>query len=140
MARYDRQTEEVVDPRAKTRTGMKRLTLKLGGNKVRLVLDLPAIDRHEDRLFLGSTAMARLRRFFRQSVPKAQAALDDGKFVISTDVSYQEHQGFRQVVLCRWKAGESVPAALEAADMALKEVRRLVKENQATARDLYSDG
>jgi hypothetical protein len=84
--------------------------------------------------------MARLRRFFRQSVPKAQAALDDGKFVISTDVSYQEHQGFRQVVLCRWKAGESVPAALEAADVALKEVRRLVKENQATARDLHSGG
>ena len=88
---------------------------------------------HEDRLFFGSPAITRIRRFFRQSVPKTQAALEDGRFVISTDVSYREHQGDRQVVLCRCKAGESVPQSLEAADVALKEVRRLVKDNQAAA-------
>jgi hypothetical protein len=112
---------------------LKRSTLRFGGYKVRLVLNLPAVDIKHDQHFFGRSAMTKVRRFFRSAVPEADAALENGSFSITTSVLYHEHQGDRQVVLCRWKAGESISAALDTADAALKDVRRSVKNDQASA-------
>lgn len=112
---------------------MKRQTPTLGGYKGQVVLNLPAVELNEDRMCFGASAMTKIRCFFRQLVSKTEVALEGGTFAISADVSYLEHQGSRRVVLSRWKAGESMSQALDAADIALKDLRRVIKENQPKA-------
>jgi hypothetical protein len=104
-------------------TSARPRTIRFTGDRVRLVLDLPQVELHEERDFRKPNQIAKIRRFFRQSIPKTEAALEDGRFVVSAEVTYWQQQGAKWVILGRWKAGESISAVLDDASV---EFRRLI--------------
>jgi len=101
---------------------VKQLTIRWA-SVVRLVLDLPSLDTHLDRIFIPPNQMTKLRRFLTKSIPTSEAALEGGTFTITALAKVREHQGDRQIVLTRWKTGESVPRALKDAADKLERLR-----------------
>jgi hypothetical protein len=96
--------------------------------RVCCVLELPSLDLREDRYFYPAGQMSKLRRFIRNWVPSAEAAQEGGKFTVSAEVRHRDNQGYRRVILCRWRAGESIDAALEAAATKWKALTRNQEE------------
>jgi hypothetical protein len=106
-----------------------RKTIRRVGGRVRLVINLPAIEVSGDRLILGPSVMSKVRRAIRQWMPDTEAAREGGTFLIAATVQYWERQGVHEVVLVRWKAGESVDIAL---DQATKELQGLVAQRKSS--------
>jgi hypothetical protein len=68
--------------------------------------------------------MLEARRFVLRQMPKSAAALEGGTFTISAEMR-APGRGVRWRVVCRWREGESVEAALDRASQAWE---RLSKE------------
>ena len=83
-------------------------------NLVVCKLRLPRLDVDRSEWF-SSRQMSGLRRFVRDWVPETEAGREGGSFTVSAVVRHRANQGTRRVVLCRWRAGQDVNAALERA-------------------------
>jgi hypothetical protein len=77
------------------------------------VLRVPSLDLHDTRSFAYPHGHSRLRRFLQERVPAAEDAREGATFMVTAEVRHRENQGYRRIVLCRWRAGESVNQALE---------------------------
>ncbi len=78
-------------------------------------INLPILDLTHVTSFSTSRQMSRLRRFVQDRLPDTEAAREGASFTVSAVVRHRANQGVRHVVLCRWRAGQSVSAALERA-------------------------
>jgi hypothetical protein len=77
-------------------------------------LSLPAIELNLVREAKGDRPIAAIRRFLRQHIPHALDAQEGGSFVISAEVR-AKNLSLRRMPLCRWKAGDSLDAAVDRA-------------------------
>jgi hypothetical protein len=96
--------------------------------RIYCVLELPNLDLHEDRTFYPAGQISKLRRFIRNWIPPTEAAQEGGKFTVSAEVRHRDNQGYRRVILCTWRAGESVDGALDAAATKWKKLPRHQEE------------
>jgi hypothetical protein len=94
---------------------------------LRCQITLPASETEFDlRCNRTQHAIRDVRRFVRRHLPSAPLALVGATFTISAEIRARS-RGVRQRVICRWRGGESVDAALENATTAWA---RLLKERQ----------
>ena len=80
----------------------------LWGNSVDCVLRVPSVDLIDRQHFFLPRDMSRLRRFLQNWVLTAEDASEGAKFTVRATVRHRDNQGYRLVVLCRWRAGESI--------------------------------
>ena len=88
--------------------------------RLRCLIDLPAIDLRQD---LRHGRFDAIRRFVRRYLPVATEAQEDGSFVISAEIRAPK-RGVRWRPIVRWRAGESVEAALDRAAARLRDLPR----------------
>jgi len=92
--------------------------------RIHCVLDFPSIHVVDERnIFSSPNEMVKARRFISRWLPQTDAMLEGGSFRLSVDVRYLEHQGYRRIFLCKWRSGESVSAALDAATVKWKQLK-----------------
>jgi hypothetical protein len=78
-------------------------------------LKRPSLDVDQDIRFSGCDPLPKLRRFLQRWLPDGGVADEGASFTFGAVVRHRSNQGFRRIVLCRWRTGESVNAALERA-------------------------
>ncbi len=88
---------------------------------LRCVLKVPSLDL-VDRLRFSACRMSKLRSFLKKRLPAPEDAREGATFTISAEIRYRENQGYRWVLLCRWRAGGSVNKALDEARHNWKEL------------------
>ena len=81
----------------------------------RCVLQRPLLDINQDIYFSAGDPLRKLRRFLRDWLPDGGVGDEDASFTFSAIVRHRGNQGGRQIVLCRWRTGQSVTAALDRA-------------------------
>jgi hypothetical protein len=81
----------------------------------RCVLKRPSLDVDQDIRFSGDDPFRKLRRFLRDYLPDGAVGDENTSFTFSAVVRHRSNQGVRNIVLCRWRTGQSVTAALDRA-------------------------
>lgn len=84
-------------------------------DRVCCVLHVPGLDLRDRRYFYPSHQMAKVRRFLQHSIPREEEAREGATFTVSAQIRHRDNQGYRWVVLCRWRAGEPIHQAIEEA-------------------------
>jgi hypothetical protein len=80
--------------------------------RFRCRLTRTGVDADRDIGFTATNPMATLRRFLNDNLPDGD---EDAAFTFSAIVRHRGNQGLRQIILCRWRTGQSVTAALDRA-------------------------
>jgi len=94
------------------------VTLKRAGmptTGVMLAMKVPSLDLVRWRSVCSPHGLPRLRRLLEQWLPVSEEAREGATFTLSAEIRHRDNQGYRWIVLSRWRGGESVNRALEEA-------------------------
>jgi hypothetical protein len=85
---------------------------------LRARLRLPAIDAESA---FRDCSIDKIRGFLRRQMPTASSALEGATFVISAEIRAPK-RGARWRPIARWRAGESIEAAMDRAALTFKDL------------------
>jgi hypothetical protein len=106
------------------------MALKCAGiptGSVQCVLQVPSLNLHREFSTHFPERMSTLRGFLQKWIPVSEEAREGARFTLRARVRHRNNQGYRYIVLCRWRAGESINHALEDAYVSWKQLEERKK-------------
>jgi hypothetical protein len=88
-------------------------------------LKVPSLDVNREDRFSENRQMSRVRRFVQNWLPETEVAREGASLTVSAEVRHRGNQGVRRLVLCRWRAGQSITEALERAAQHWDELQKI---------------